>query len=127
MARKGPIQAPVPEAGPPMALVLVRQGTGERCPVPTPEALVGRADAGEGIFPEPDLTRFEADVVSVSRRHARIRKQADGTFAIIDLKSSNGTQVGETVLSPATWHPLRVGDVVTFGRLAFDVGADHAG
>jgi len=57
------------------------------------------------------------DAVGVSRRHARLRLDAEsGTVAIEDLGSMNGTFINETrVESPAA---LRDGDVVHVGPVA---------
>jgi hypothetical protein len=51
--------------------------------------LVGREDRRSNIFPEIDLSRFDA-LNKVSRRHARIWRQG-ATFMIEDLGSANGT------------------------------------
>jgi pSer/pThr/pTyr-binding forkhead associated (FHA) protein len=56
------------------------------------------------------------DAAGVSRRHARVRLDADsGAAAIEDLGSTNGTFVNETrVESPM---PLRDGDLVHVGTV----------
>jgi serine/threonine-protein kinase len=54
--------------------------------------LVGRADPRSNIFPEIDLTKFDAVNAKISRRHARIWRQGT-TFMVEDLGSANGTTI----------------------------------
>ena len=63
------------------------------------------------------------DHPSVSRRHAEIRRQPDGSFVIRDLGSANGTFVdGQRVVA---WLPLHKGAVVQIGpyKLVYDLEA----
>jgi eukaryotic-like serine/threonine-protein kinase len=53
--------------------------------------LLGREDRRSNIFPEIDLTRFDARS-QVSRRHARIWRQG-ANYLIEDLGSANGTML----------------------------------
>ena len=76
---------------------------GERLTVET-ELLLGRAMSAEG--------RLGDDPV-LSRRHARLARDAEGRLTIEDLGSANGTFVnGVQVHAPAV---LNVGDVVRIG------------
>lgn len=54
---------------------------------------------------------------SISRRHAKI-EEVDGVLELVDLDSSNGIFVNGT---RAPRIPLRSGDLVTLGAVAFDV------
>ena len=63
------------------------------------------------------------DHPSVSRRHAEIRRQPDGSFVIRDLGSANGTFVdGQRVVA---WMPLARGAVVQIGpyKMVYDLEA----
>ena len=57
---------------------------------------------------------------TVSRRHARVRRQGDAYY-VEDLHSFNGTFVLGQRISPGTWHALRDGDelAVSSARLIF--------
>lgn len=70
-----------------------------------PIICIGRTD-------ENDVTLAD---VSVSRHHARIKKQDDGSYIVTDLNSSNGTMVqGKRMQqSSRAWH----GDRVQFGNV----------
>jgi pSer/pThr/pTyr-binding forkhead associated (FHA) protein len=50
----------------------------------------------------------------LSRRHAELRRQADGSWLLCDLGSSNGTWIGEERLEGC--RPLREGDLIRLGR-----------
>ncbi|HNJ40498.1 MAG TPA: FHA domain-containing serine/threonine-protein kinase [Acidobacteriota bacterium] len=75
--------------------------------------LIGRTDMYSGIFPEIDLTPFEKET-KVSRRHATIYRKGD-QFYIEDLKSSNGTYVGNLRLTAHQPYLLQNGDELQFG------------
>src|SRR4051812_1076355 len=51
----------------------------------------------------------------VSRQHARLHVGAGGTFAIEDLGSANGTQVGSGRLAPGQPVPIGVGEAIFIG------------
>ncbi|MBK7217495.1 MAG: FHA domain-containing protein [Candidatus Promineofilum sp.] len=77
------------------------------------QAVIGRDAACEVHLDHP----------SVSRRHAEIRRQPDGSFVIRDLGSANGTFVdGQRVVA---WMPLAKGAVVQIGpyKLVYDLEA----
>lgn len=76
-------------------------------PLVAPRTIVGRQPGPGGIgVAEP----------SVSRVHARFVFADDG-WSLVDLESTNGTFVGgQRVVAAA---PLRSGDVVVFGEVAF--------
>ncbi len=54
------------------------------------EVVVGRRSESKGYFPGIDLSTPVADA-AVSQRHASLRRQADGSWAVIDEMSTNGT------------------------------------
>ncbi|EQC27029.1 hypothetical protein SDRG_15143 [Saprolegnia diclina VS20] len=53
---------------------------------------------------------------SVSRTHAALQFNADGTLFVVDLKSTHGTHVNKQRLPPSEYTQLYVGDVVVFGE-----------
>ena len=75
--------------------------------------LIGRKSAGDGIYPDLDLSYYDAQFVS--RRHAQIR-QKGSEYALIDLGGANGTFVNGTQLSPHAPRVLRSGDRITIGK-----------
>ena len=97
--------------------VLTISGEGRRLSV-TDELVIGRGVSGEGRLSE-DL--------ELSRRHARVWREADGRIMVEDLGSANGTFVnGERVRSP---RQLDAGDKVRVGSTVLevaDVGAAPA-
>lgn len=64
------------------------------------------------------------DVDSVSRKHARLIRRADGSWWVEDLGSTNGTFVNQTEVHAP--HPLVDGDLVRFGEaiVKFLVGSN---
>jgi hypothetical protein len=86
--------------------------------------LLGRTDAGSGIFPEIDLSPFDPSS-KVSRRHARIWRSSE-EFLLEDLNSANGTLLNEAeAVTPKQARPLKDGDILRVGdtRLIFREGA----
>lgn len=75
------------------------------------EVLVGRRDPRRDIHPEVPLGDPGA-----SRRHAKFLRNADGSIALQDLASVNGTSVNGVELLPGTRWQLAEGDEVTLGR-----------
>jgi DNA-binding winged helix-turn-helix (wHTH) protein len=72
--------------------------------------------AGENVVGRNPECAVWVDAAGVSRRHARIRLDADtGAAAIEDLGSTNGTFVNEARIESPT--PLRDGDVVHLGSV----------
>jgi len=81
------------------------------------ETTVGRIDPVTGIHPEIDLTPIDVKR-STSRRHARIRREDDGSYSVIeDVGTMNGTFVNGVRLSAGRAFPIRPGDTVTFGTI----------
>jgi len=76
---------------------------------------IGRSDPHSNIFPEVDLSKYDAET-KVSRRHARIRRQGD-TYLIEDLGSVNGTWINDAVrLAPNQPRALESGDKLRLGE-----------
>lgn len=65
-----------------------------------------------GRDPSADI-QIDAAAAVVSRRHAEIRRQPDGTFMINDLGSFNGTLLNQQLISKV--EPLHNGDQVQLG------------
>ena len=79
------------------------------------ESYIGRWDADNGIFPDVDLDAHDPDA-KVSRRHARIIFR-NGTYAIEDLGSTNGTFVNRgRRLLPGNPQTLNEGDEIIVGK-----------
>lgn len=57
-----------------------------------------------------------------STRHARIERQEDGRFWLVDLGSSNGTQLNGQLVRPNVPVPLDSGDVISVGKVELKVG-----
>jgi pSer/pThr/pTyr-binding forkhead associated (FHA) protein len=103
-----PAAPPTPPAAPPVTpreelVVTAGPASGRRLGVHD-ELEIGRAVSGEGRLSED---------AELSRRHARVLRQATGELTIEDLGSANGTWVnGEQVRGLRI---LRLGDVVRIG------------
>ena len=74
--------------------------------------LIGRNSQVRAIHPEIPLDFDDA----VSHRHALLNRQADGTFTLRDIGSSNGTQFKGVELKPMVDTPLQDGDEFTLGH-----------
>lgn len=58
---------------------------------------------------------------SVSKLHAHVRREPNGSWVIIDLDSHNGTAVADVPILPSRPEPLRPGDTATFGGVTVRV------
>jgi pSer/pThr/pTyr-binding forkhead associated (FHA) protein len=102
----------------PLAHFLVRTGPlkGQRLPVRTPIANIGRADYNDVAIADE----------SVSTSHAKLQRR-EGVWVLVDLESTNGTWVdGEPVKGDS---PLAPGSLVRLGdvQMVFEpTGADDA-
>ncbi|MBD2195562.1 MULTISPECIES: FHA domain-containing protein [Calothrix] len=74
--------------------------------------LIGRNSQARAIHPEIALD-FDG---AVSHRHALLNRQADGTFTLRDIGSSNGTQFKGVELKPMVDISLQDGDEFTLGH-----------
>ncbi|MEV0644337.1 FHA domain-containing protein [Phytomonospora sp. NPDC050363] len=81
-----------------------------------PQLLLGRRSASKGINPDIDLSGPPTDA-AVSHAHALFLAQPDGTWAIVDVGSSNGTFVNDSQQALVRHQPqqLNVGDRVHVG------------
>ncbi len=96
--------------------------TGELLPLnEANEFTMGRASENQPIMPDVDLTSCKAYENGVSRLHAVIRRSKDNRVSIMDLGSSNGTYVNGIRISPNIHQVIRNGDVVSVGKLKFQV------
>jgi pSer/pThr/pTyr-binding forkhead associated (FHA) protein len=88
-----------------------------------PQMRIGRISPSRGFEPEIDLTGPPTDP-GVSRLHAVLIPEADGTWAILDPGSENGTHVNEIEIATDQRVRLRDGDRVYLG--AWTVLTIHA-
>jgi hypothetical protein len=89
-----------------------------------PEMRVGRRSASRGLEPEIDLTGPPTDP-GVSRLHAVLIAEADGSWAVLDPGSENGTLVNGGEIAAGVRVPLHDGDRIHLG--AWTVIAIQAG
>lgn len=77
---------------------------------------IGRRSASRGINPEIDLAEPPADP-GVSREHARLIAQPDGSWAVLDDGSTNGTYINSDLhrIPVNQQIPLSDGDCVHVG------------
>jgi pSer/pThr/pTyr-binding forkhead associated (FHA) protein len=79
-----------------------------------PQMRIGRISPSRGFEPEIDLTGPPTDP-GVSRLHAVLIPEPDGTWAILDPGSENGTHVNDVEIAPDLRVRLRDGDRVHLG------------
>ena len=96
-----PESPPPPTAQPPLTLRLDQEIN-----------LIGRSSELHAIHPEIALDFDDA----VSRRHALLIRQPDGTFVLRDIGSSNGTKLNGVELQPMIDTPIKEGDEFTLGH-----------
>jgi len=80
-------------------------------PIEKAENLIGRHSRARGIEPEIALDFDEA----VSHRHAIVSRLEDGSLAVRDIGSANGTRLNGQDLPPLTDAALKDGDALTLG------------
>jgi ribosomal protein L37E len=73
------------------------------------ESLIGRQSSSV-----KQTVAIEDD--AISKRHAIIVRNHDGSYVIRDLNSTNGTQVNGSALKAGADQPLKEGDVITMGE-----------
>jgi FHA domain len=81
-------------------------------PLTQPQYLIGRTSDARAIFPEIALDEDAA----VSHRHGLVARQADGSYVLRDLGSSNGTVLNGVEMKSLVDCPLRPGDEFTLGH-----------
>jgi hypothetical protein len=81
-----------------------------------PQELVGRKSDARGIHPEIDLASPPEDT-AISRSHCTLVRQPDGTYAIVDNGSTNGTFLNDAAapLTKGTQVVLASGDRIYLG------------
>ncbi len=90
------------------------------------ETTIGRVDPVTGIVPDVDLTLVDGKR-SISRRHAKIRREENGAFSVIeDIGTMNGTFVNGVRLEVGRGMPVVSGDKVVFGTIQcrFEIDSD---
>lgn len=79
-------------------------------PLDLPENLIGRRSDRRDIHPEVPLSD-----TGVSHRHAKILRRSDGGLVLLDVGSTNGTQLNGQEVSAGVQTPLTDGDQITLG------------
>jgi hypothetical protein len=79
-------------------------------PLDLGDCLIGRRSDKEDIHPEIPIGD-----PGISRRHARLMRQSDGSIAVLDLGSMNGTRLNGTAIEPNILTPFAATDHVTMG------------
>ncbi|HAN95972.1 MAG TPA: hypothetical protein DCQ98_00375 [Planctomycetaceae bacterium] len=93
--------------------VIGGKNDGKLIKIGVPEFIIGRGDTAH-LKPQSDL---------VSRAHCSVVVQ-EGRVVLRDLESRNGTYLNEQRVVGEV--PLKVGDQVRVGRLAFEIVIDHS-
>jgi pSer/pThr/pTyr-binding forkhead associated (FHA) protein len=84
------------------------------------EYTFGRAALGQAVIPDFDLTPYDGLAKGVSRIHALIVTTEKEIF-LRDLSSINGSQINGIRLSPNMDYPIKMGDMLSLGRLIIDI------
>jgi len=95
--------------------IVFPQGVAPHCmPVDAAELRIGRFDKAPNRADTPQISGAAEDP-ALSRRHAVLRRRPDGTYAIEDLGSTNGTEVNGRPLAAGEPVALSDGDRVHLG------------
>jgi len=80
------------------------------------EVLIGRRSDSRGIHPQIDLSGAPEDT-AISRAQAILRRQADGTWTVVDPGSTNGTVLNDAAdpIAPNAAVALKDGDRLYVG------------
>ena len=78
-------------------------------PVELDRSVIGRRVNGR------EQQEVALDDPGVSRRHAQVKRQPDGSLALLDLGSTNGTKINGIAIEPNILVPLKDGDRITLG------------
>jgi serine/threonine protein kinase len=90
----------------------------QQFPLGGTELLIGRRSSSKNIHPEIDLTAPPGGPptdTGVSREHARLLAGSDGTWSVVDLRTSNGTQVNGQDIPSGAIIQLHDGDRINLG------------
>ncbi len=114
-----PAAATTTESG---ALQLFQADTNQTIELPErfEDLLIGRPDPVTGTLPDLNLAQHDPKR-TLSRRHARLMKRADGLYLCEELGCANGTYLNGEPLR--TGEPVRVetGDMLRFGLVEFEL------
>jgi hypothetical protein len=77
-------------------------------------------ERGNEPHPDLDMSPYGASELGVSRIHAMIRPTRSRLY-LIDLQSTNGTQLNALPVGPGMAMELRNGDTISLGNLNFNV------
>jgi hypothetical protein len=75
---------------------------------------IGRRSAARGVEPEIDLSGPPVDP-GISRLHLLLLSAPDGSWAVLDPGSANGTLLNGREIAPGDMIPLRDGDRINLG------------
>ena len=75
---------------------------------------IGRRSAARGVDPEIDLSGSPVDP-GISRLHALLLPAPDGSWAVLDPGSANGTLLNGREIAPGDLVPLHDGDRINLG------------
>ena len=75
---------------------------------------IGRRSAVRGVEPEIDLSGPPVDP-GISRLHLLLLSAPDGSWAVLDPGSANGTLLNGREIAPGDMIPLREGDRINLG------------
>lgn len=113
-AKPTPPVAAVAVAAPPPGNAALRHGSGARFAIDKEEMTVGRPDPVTGLAPDVDLLPLDSER-SLSRRHAKLARGAEGVTVREEIGTANGTFVNGKRLQTGVPVRLADGDEVTFG------------
>jgi pSer/pThr/pTyr-binding forkhead associated (FHA) protein len=85
-----------------------------RFPLGEKQMRIGRRSAARGLEPEIDLAGLSADP-GISRLHAMLIPARDGTWAVLDPGSANGTLLNGREIPVGNLISLREGDRINIG------------
>ncbi len=104
----------------PYAYLISNDGSDKRYPITRTICRIGRSKDNE----------LSLDDTSISRRHAEIHRNSDGTFDIIDMNSMNGVYINNEKVGKAELHEgdiLEIGDFfLHFTQLASDYSLEES-
>ncbi len=108
--------APAPGGAPRRGARLEVEGDSLVFALAREETSLGRYDPVTDTRPDVDLTPVDLKR-SVSRRHARVVRKAEGYHLVEEVGALNGTFVNGTKLLPGRPHPLQDGDRIVLGTV----------
>ena len=97
------------------AIVFPQDVAPQRMPVEAAELRIGRFDPKKSNGADAPEISGAAEDPALSRRHAVLRRLADGTYVIEDLGSTNGTEVNGRQIAAGEPVALADGDRVHLG------------